>query len=68
MATKLGALRRKHGAELKTEAVEECARPGASVAAISQARGLNANLFHQWCRDALTQSQNAQGNGLDSSR
>jgi transposase len=29
-----------------------CARPGASVAAIALARGLNTNLVHRWRRQA----------------
>lgn len=29
--------------------VQKCARPGASVAAVALANGLNANLVHKWC-------------------
>ena len=52
MAAKAGASRRRHSEELKAEVVGECMRPGASVAAISLARGLNANLVHHWLRTA----------------
>ena len=45
-----GAPRRRHSEELKAQVVAACARPGASVAAIAQAHGLNANLVHKWRR------------------
>jgi transposase len=48
MAAKPGAPRRRHSAQLKAEVVAECQQPGASVAAIALARGLNANLVHGW--------------------
>ena len=48
MAAKPGAPRRRHSAQLKAEVVSECQQPGASVAAIALARGLNANLVHGW--------------------
>jgi transposase len=48
MAAKPGAPRRRHSAQLKAEVVAECRQPGASVAAIALARGLNANLAHGW--------------------
>lgn len=44
------ATRRRHGEDLKARVVAECARPGASVAAIAQAHGLNANLVRRWRR------------------
>ena len=40
--------RRKHSAELRAEVVDACRQPGASVAAIAQRNGLNANLVHRW--------------------
>jgi transposase len=52
MAAKPGASRRRHSEELKAEVVGECMRPGASVAAVSLARGLNTNLVHHWLRSA----------------
>jgi transposase len=45
-----GAARRRHSEELKAQVVAACAQPGASVAAIAQAHGLNANLVHKWRR------------------
>ncbi|MBT9476944.1 transposase [Polaromonas sp.] len=44
--------RRRHGADLKAQVLRECERPGASVAAIALAHGLNANLVHKWRRQA----------------
>ena len=44
------ATRRRHSAELKDEVLAACAEPGASVAAVAQAHGLNANLVHKWRR------------------
>ena len=42
------APRRKHSAELRSQVLAECAQPGASVAAVALAHGLNANLVHKW--------------------
>lgn len=44
--------RRRHDASLKQAVVEQCAEPGASVASIALAHGLNANLVHKWRREA----------------
>jgi len=44
------ATRRRHGDELKAKVLIECDEPGASVAAVAQAHGLNANLVHKWRR------------------
>jgi len=40
--------RRRHSVEFKTEVVSACGKPGASVAAVALAFGLNANLVRQW--------------------
>lgn len=40
--------RRVHGAEFKAQVLAECQRPGASVAAIALAHGLNVNLLRKW--------------------
>ncbi|AKJ30747.1 IS66-like element accessory protein TnpA [Caldimonas brevitalea] len=42
--------RRRHSRALKTQVLVECDQPGASVAAVSQSHGLNANLVHKWRR------------------
>ena len=44
------APRRRHDAELKAKVLAECDQPGASIAAVAQAHGLNANLVHKWRR------------------
>lgn len=44
--------RRRHSAELKRQILEACAQPGASVAAIALAHGINANVVHKWRRAA----------------
>jgi len=44
--------RRAHSKQLKSEVVAACAEPGASVAAVALARGLNTNLVHKWRRQA----------------
>jgi len=48
--------RRTHSKQLKSEVVAACAEPGASVAAIALARGLNTNLVHKWRRQATRTS------------
>jgi len=40
--------RRVHGAEFKAQVLAECQEPGASVAAVARAHGLNVNLVHKW--------------------
>jgi transposase len=52
-----GAPRRRHSEELKTLVLAACAEPGASVAAVAQAHGLNANLVHKWRQGAAGASQ-----------
>ncbi|BDI04471.1 transposase [Sphaerotilus microaerophilus] len=40
--------RRVHGAQLKAQVIAACHAPGASVAAVALAHGLNANLVRKW--------------------
>lgn len=40
--------RRVHGADFKTQVMAECQQPGASVAAVALAHGLNVNLLRKW--------------------
>jgi transposase len=44
--------RRRHDVELKSKVLAECGMPGASVAQVAMAHGLNANLVHKWRRQA----------------
>ena len=50
MQTGTKAPRRRHAQELKARVLSACAEPGASVAAVAQAHGINANLVHKWRR------------------
>lgn len=43
-------LRRRHSAEVRSAVLAACQEPGASVAAVAIAHGLNANLVHKWRR------------------
>lgn len=40
--------RRMHGTEFKAQVLAECQQPGASVAAVALAHGLNVNLVRKW--------------------
>ena len=53
------ATRRRHSAALKRELVELSLQPGASVAALAQEHGINANLLFNWRRLHLEQQQAA---------
>ena len=47
-------IRRRHAPELKALILSECAQPGASVASVAMAHGINANVVHKWRRLAHT--------------
>ena len=40
--------RQRYSHELKRQIVEASLTPGASIAAVAQAHGINANLLHKW--------------------
>lgn len=42
------AARRQYSAQLKAQVVGECDAPGASVARVAMAHGINANIVHRW--------------------
>lgn len=54
MAADKNLKRRKYSAELKAQVVNECEVPGASVARVAMARGINANVVHSWPQIART--------------
>ncbi len=56
-------LRRRHSAAFKAEVLAACAQPGASVASVALAHGVNANLVHRWRRKTA-----ARGQGKSSKR
>lgn len=60
-----GVARRRHGDELKRQVLAECEAPGASVAKVALAHGLNANLVHKWRRlSGHAAAQAAQRNAI----
>jgi len=40
--------RRRYGEEIKAQVLAECDVPGASVAKVAMAHGINANVVHRW--------------------
>jgi transposase len=40
--------RRRYGADFKAQVLAECDAPGASVAKVAMAHGINANVVHGW--------------------
>lgn len=44
--------RRRHTAEFKAAVIDECLKPGVSIAAVALAHGLNANMLRKWVIDA----------------
>jgi transposase len=44
--------RRRHSAEFKASVIEECLRPGVSMAAVALAHGLNATMLRKWVTDS----------------
>lgn len=57
------APRRRHAAELKSRVLAACNEPGASVAAVALAHGLNANLVHKWRRGVAPVARPAASSG-----
>jgi len=55
--------RRRHSVKFKAELLAACAQPGASVASVAQAHGVNANLVHRWRRDAADRGHGRRGKG-----
>ena len=49
--TVVGRRRRKHSDEFKAQVVAACRQPGVSIAAVSMAHGVNANLARRWIID-----------------
>ena len=50
MTTEHKRKRQERSPELKAQVLTECERPGASVAQVALAHGVNANLVHGWRR------------------
>ena len=41
-------IRRNHSPEFKAQVLAACRQPGASIAAVALAHGLNSNVVHKW--------------------
>lgn len=48
MASDKVVSRRRFSPELKAQVLTECEAPGASVAKVAMAHGINANVVHRW--------------------
>lgn len=48
--------RRSYSPELKSQVVAQTQMPGASVAGVALAHGINANIVHRWLRERAGQS------------
>ncbi len=48
MLTDKKRIRRNHSPALKAQILAECGLPGASVAQVAMAHGVNANIVHGW--------------------
>ena len=59
MTTESKRRRLERSPELKAMVLAECERPGASVAKVAMAHGVNANLVHGWRRLEREQRQAA---------
>ena len=59
MATDNKRIRRNHSPALKAQILAQCAAPGASVAKVAMAHGINANIVHGWRKLARDGAQPA---------
>src|ERR1041384_554517 len=48
MTSEKTATRKRYSRELKAQIMAECDAPGASVAKVAMAHGINANIVHGW--------------------
>lgn len=54
--------KRTYSAETKAELLAACNAPGASIAAVASANGMNANVLHRWLKE-LSQSRQSMVSG-----
>ncbi len=54
--------KRAYSAETKAELLAACNAPGASIAAVASANGMNANVLHRWLKE-LSQSRQSMVSG-----
>ena len=57
MASDKVVKRRRYGDAIKTQVLTECEAPGASVAKVAMAHGINANVVHRWRQLARERGQ-----------
>ena len=48
MGSDRSATRQRYSSEVKAQVMAECDAPGASVAKVAMAHGINANIVHRW--------------------
>lgn len=48
MTSEKRGTRRRYDAAMKAQVVAACVEPGASVAKVAMAHGINANVVHRW--------------------
>jgi transposase-like protein len=56
--------KRTYSAETKAELMAACSAPGASIAAVASANGMNANVLHRWLKES-SQSRPPINGGAD---
>jgi transposase len=61
--TETTSRRTHHSKDLKAEVLAECERPGACIASVAMAHGINANLVHKWRARAMKQQTAAAETG-----
>jgi len=54
--------KRTYSADTKAELLAACRAPGASIAAVASANGMNANVLHRWLKES-SQSRPPIGSG-----
>jgi transposase-like protein len=54
--------KRTYSADTKAELLAACRAPGASIAAVASAHGMNANVLHRWLKES-SQSRAPIGSG-----
>ena len=57
MTREKAGTRRRYGKNVEAQVVAECEAPGASVAKLAMAHGINANIVHGWRKLARQRSQ-----------
>lgn len=59
--------KRTYSADTKAELLAACNAPGASIAAVASAHGMNANVLHRWLKES-SQPRLAIGGGTSATR